>query len=114
MGSNDQCLLEGGGYGRIDAPFLWFQSLKKTLRELGVVQCPFDACCFSLISPRQDGTTQVRGVLGIHVDDGLGVFTKAIERLRAIYSLGLVRKRSSPLRVFGLGNGMTAVLSTIR
>ena len=47
MAPTDQCRLEGGAYGRIDAPFLWFQTLKQTLEELGFIQSPFDPCTSS-------------------------------------------------------------------
>ena len=92
MKGTEQCMLEGGAYGRIDAPFLWFQTFKRTLEELGFVQSPFDACMFSLVSPKSDDSPQVHGVLGIHVDDGIGggdgYFSQVIEKLRKIYSFG--------------------------
>ena len=92
MGPKDQCQLEGGAYGRIDAPFVWFQTFKGTLEELGFVQSPFDACTFALVTPTKDGKPHVRGVLGIHVDDGIGggdaYFTAAIQKLRDTYSFG--------------------------
>lgn len=31
-----------GVYGRVDAPFLWFQELKQSLEELGFTSSPFD------------------------------------------------------------------------
>ena len=92
MKSSDQCQLMGGAYGRIDAPFLWFQTLKGTLEELGFVQSPFDACTFLLITPDSQGHPRVHGVLGIHVDDGLGggdsYFSMVIQKLREKYSFG--------------------------
>ena len=92
MGPTDQCRLEGGAYGRIDAPFLWFQTLKQTLEELGFIQSPFDACTFSLVTKGPDGEPRVHGVLGIHVDDGIGggdsYFARVIEQLRGIYNFG--------------------------
>ena len=92
MKPGDQCLLEGGAYGRIDAPFLWFQTFKETLEGLGFVQSPFDACTFSLVTPGPDNKPLTRGVLGIHVDDGIGggdsYFTGILEKLRGIYSFG--------------------------
>ena len=92
MHEHEQCMLEGGAYGRIDAPFLWFQTFKGTLESLGFVQCPFDACTFSLVTPQTDGSPKVHGVLGIHVDDGIGggdsYFGKVIQELRAIYNFG--------------------------
>ena len=54
-------------YGRVDAPFLWFQELRQSLLDLGFSQAPFDPCCFVLRGPDQ----KPEGLLGIHVDDGL-------------------------------------------
>eukprot|EP00439_Symbiodinium_sp_Y106_P003663 s9931_g1.t1 len=92
MKPSDQCLLEGGAYGRIDAPFLWFQTFKETLEELGFIQSPFDACTFSLVTPGPNDKPVVHGVLGIHVDDGIGggdeYFSEVLEQLRGIYSFG--------------------------
>ncbi|CAE7672910.1 GIP [Symbiodinium sp. CCMP2592] len=92
MGPTDQCRLEGGACGRIDAPFLWFQTLKQTLEELGFIQSPFDPCTFSLVTKGPGGEPRVHGVLGIHVDDGIGggdaYFSRVIEQLRGIYSFG--------------------------
>ena len=87
-------MLEGGLYGRIDAPFLWFQTFKQTLEELGFMQSPSDPCAFSLISPGTQNKPKVHGVLGIHVDNGIGggdrYFGEVIERLRSIYSFGVL------------------------
>ena len=55
----------GGAYGQVDGPFLGFQTL-------GFVQCPFDACTFCLVSPGPNGQPVAHGVVGIHVDDGIG------------------------------------------
>ena len=92
MKEGDQCLLEGGAYGRVDAPFLWFQTCKETLEGLGFIQSPFDACTFCLVTPKSNGAPQVHGVLGIHVDDGIGggdeYFSEVIEKLRSIYNFG--------------------------
>ena len=92
MKENEQCGLVGGAYGRIDAPFLWYQSFRETLEELGFMTCPLDGCVFSLITKDTQGKPRVRGVLGIHVDDGIGggdeYFMKTIDRLREKYSFG--------------------------
>ena len=92
LGPEDQCGLEGGAYGRIDAPYLWYGSFKETLENLGFVVCPLDGCVFSLISKGTNGKPVVHGVLGIHVDDGIGggdnVFMETIEKLREKYSFG--------------------------
>ena len=92
MKPGDQCQLVGGAYGRVDTPFLWFQTLKRTLEKLGFIQSPFDACTFSLITPGPRQEPKVHGVLGIHVDDGIGggdeYFTSVVQKLRDIYSFG--------------------------
>ena len=92
MQPGEQCQLEGGAYGRIDTPFLWFQTLKNFLEELGFIHCPFDACTFCLVSPGPDGQPTVHAVLGIHVDDGIGggdeKFSMAVQKLRDRFSFG--------------------------
>eukprot|EP00435_Cladocopium_sp_Y103_P075770 s178_g64.t1 len=92
MKPGDQCSLEGGAYGRVGAPFLWYQSLRTTLESLGFVVCPFDGCLFSLVTQGKYGEPKVRGVLGIHVDDGIGAgdgyFKSTIQKLRGIYEFG--------------------------
>ena len=95
MREGDQCSLEGGAYGRVDAPFLWYKALRSSLESLGFVACPFDGCLFSLITqdPRNPkGRPRVRGILGIHVDDGIGAgddhFKETIGRLRKLYEFG--------------------------
>eukprot|EP00435_Cladocopium_sp_Y103_P038988 s374_g10.t1 len=88
----EQCGLTGGAYGRIDGPYLWYHAFKQTLEELGFVSCPMDGCVFSLVTPDHQGKPKVRGVLGIHVDDGIGggddYFMKIIGNLRERYSFG--------------------------
>ena len=57
-----------GAYGRVDAPLLWFREFQKGLLELQFTQSPFDPCLFTL----QDKRGQTCGLIGIHVDDGIG------------------------------------------
>lgn len=69
-----------GAYGRVDAPFLWYQELKKSLEALGFESAPFDPCMFVL---HRNGRTE--GLIGIHVDDGLCCGTPYFhEKLRAL------------------------------
>lgn len=56
----------------MDGPYLWYRSLRRALEELGFVCCPFDSCLFALITEGPDKRPQVHGVLGDHVDDGIG------------------------------------------
>lgn len=64
----------------------------ETLEELGFVACPFGGCVFSPVARGKNGAPRVRGVLGIHVDDGLGggdeFFQTTIQRLKEEYSFG--------------------------
>ena len=89
---DEQCGLVGGAYGRIDAPYLWYQSFRQTLEELGFLTCPLDGCVFTLVTKSTSGKPRVHGVLGIHVDDGIGggddFFMETIGRLRDKYSFG--------------------------
>ena len=97
MKPDEQCSLEGGAYGRVDAPYLWYRALSSTLVSLGFVPCPFDGCLFMLVTPNADQTPRVRGVLGIHVDDGIGggdsYFGEVIEKLRGIYEFGAYNEK---------------------
>ena len=43
---NEVCRLVKSAYGLIDAPFLWFTELDKTLRSLNFVPSPFDPCLY--------------------------------------------------------------------
>jgi hypothetical protein len=44
MSDTDQCALNGGAYGRIDAPYLWFCEFRDDLLAQGCRQCPLDPC----------------------------------------------------------------------
>ena len=46
MKGSEQCQVVGGAYGRIDAPYLWYQAFRTTLEDNGFVVCPFDSCLF--------------------------------------------------------------------
>ena len=92
MKPGDQCQLVGGAYGRIDGPYLWYKAFRKTLESLGFIAAPFDGCVFALVSENPEGQPQVHGMLGIHVDDGLGGgdshFTNTLKKLQEKYSFG--------------------------
>ena len=65
---NEVVKLLKGAYGRVDAPYLWFVELKKSLEELGFQSSPFDPCLFTL---SDEVTKSTIGMISIHVDDGL-------------------------------------------
>ena len=71
MGPGDQCALDGGAYGRIDAPYLWYCEFRDEFIKQGCTQCPLDPCVFGLYSPDGAGGMKCHGALGIHVDDGI-------------------------------------------
>ena len=79
MTGGDQCALDGGAYGRIDAPFLWFCEFRDELLKQGCTQCPLDPCDFGLYtnssSLDENGVPLKRfhGCLGIHVDDRMTI-----------------------------------------
>ena len=90
---NEIVQLLKGAYGRVDAPFLWFQELKQSLESLGFVSAPFDPCCFVLRNENQ----QPEGIIGIHVDGGLCCgstkFHAKLADLERKYPFGSKKKR---------------------
>lgn len=83
------CELRKSAYGLCNAPLLWFEELRSALVSLGFVASPLDPCAFAL--PRKD-RQGVHGLVGIHVDDGLGAgdetFNRAIAQLEQRYPFG--------------------------
>lgn len=84
-----------GAYGRVDAPFLWFQEMKRGLEGLGFVPCPFDPCAFILKCPK---THAAEGIIGLRVDDGLCCgsprFQAKLEELSRKFPFGSHRKKN--------------------
>lgn len=73
MKLNEIGKLNKGAYGLIDAPYLWYCALVKELTCLGFETSPFDPCLFILREPADSSKAgQVAGIIGIHVDDGIG------------------------------------------
>ena len=68
--SEEVCELVGNAYGRVDAPLLFYQKLKRRLVDLGFRQHPLDPCIFLLESVSVTGRI-LHGILGVHVDDGV-------------------------------------------
>ena len=86
--SNEICQLVKGAYGLVDAPYLWYQTLRGELTSLGFQTSPFDPCVFVLY----DRQKRPIGVIGVHVDDGLcggtPEFHKKLQQLEAKYPFG--------------------------
>ena len=76
-------------YGLIDAPFLWYQELNRTLQSLGFRQSPFDPCLYILFN---EAEKTIDGILGMHVDDGIcggnSRFESKLDALEKKFSFG--------------------------
>eukprot|EP00435_Cladocopium_sp_Y103_P039315 s274_g10.t1 len=98
--SNEVCELLKGAYGLINAPLLWYVELKAALVALGFVISPMDPCLFVLPKTKTSpgDISQIHGILGIHVDDGIGggdaIFTEAIRNLEKRFPFGSQRTGS--------------------
>ena len=90
--SKQICKLNKGAYGLIDAPYLWYCALVTELVALGFEACPFDPCFFVLGTYPTNDQPKLEGVLGIHVDDGIGggseLFESKIKQLEAKFPFG--------------------------
>ena len=96
---SEVCELLKGAYGLVNAPLLWYGELKNALLALGFIISPFDPCLFVL--PKKNPTAnepKIHGVLGIHVDDGIGggdkVFDQIISALEKKFPFGSKRQGS--------------------
>ena len=96
MRPEDLCRLDGGAYGRVDAPFLWFQEFKAELERNDCFSCPMDPCVFVHAPKNSEGVRKVEGCIGIHVDDGIGggsgVFLEMLDRVRKRFKFGTFEK----------------------
>ena len=84
MSKEEVCLLEGNAYGRVDAPLLFYREFRTQLETLGFEAHPLDNCLFWLRNP--ECPEKLDGILGTHVDDGIGGgnkhFEQALEKLQ--------------------------------
>ena len=89
------CQLTKSAYGLIDAPFLWYRELDRSLIELGFIRSPFDPCLYTLHEPNQKHPS---GIIGIHVDDGLcggnEYFMSKLQELEARFAFGSKRSQT--------------------
>ena len=99
--SDEVAQLKKGAYGLVDAPFLWFCALQTELHNLGFESSPFCPCTFVLRDPNTQG---IAGILGMHVDDGLGggnqFFQEKIDLLEQKYPFG--SKKTSAFTFTGI------------
>ena len=92
MGPTDQCALNGGAYGRVDAPFLWFCEIRDELLNQGCKQHPLDPCVFTYGETDENGGYHPCGSIGLHVDDGIGggneAFMNMLSRVEKRFKFG--------------------------
>ena len=93
LGPQHVAKLNKSAYGLIDAPFLWFCSLVTELTRLGFEAAPFDPCLFVLREPEGSPKAgQLAGILGVHVDDGIGagnaLFESKIQEFEKKFKFG--------------------------
>ena len=90
MKDNQVCLLQGNAYGRVDAPFLFYPEFRKQLEKIGFCAHPTDNCLSLLRNPTNPDILD--GILGTHVDDGIGGgnenFERALEKLKQSLPFG--------------------------
>ena len=95
LGMTDEqvCLLLGNAYGRVDAPLLFYKELAKQLTTLGFSRHPLEPCVWMLYTQGK-----LRGIVGIHVDDGVcggdAVFRQKIADLQRQLPFGSQKARS--------------------
>ncbi len=79
--------MKGSGYGKVDAPRLWFRVLIGFLLSEGWVQHGMDPCIAMLYCSE---TSVIVAVLGIHVDDIIGgcIDAKYLQPLRDRFKFG--------------------------
>lgn len=79
---------------------LWYCELKNSLLSLGFVISPFDDPCLFVLPKKnpKEHEAKIHGVLGIHVDDGVGggdhVFNQVISALEKKFPFGSQRQGS--------------------
>ena len=70
LADDEVCILEGNAYGRVDAPVLFYKEFRRHLESVGFEAHPLDNCLYILRNKRDP--TKLDGILGTHVDDGIG------------------------------------------
>ena len=70
LADDEICILEGNAYGRVDAPVLFYKEFRRHLEAVGFEAHPLDNCLYILRNKRDP--TKLDGILGTHVDDGIG------------------------------------------
>ena len=83
MEKDDLIVVSTTVYGTKDAPRGWFKNLDGTLVGHGLRRVPMEAGFYVLNGEREDGSTYVRGLLLIHVDDLLWSGDEQLDQIMA-------------------------------
>ena len=90
MTSDEVLLLEGNAYGRVDAPLLFYKEFRRQLEKVGFEAHPLDNCLFLLRN--KTNPEVLDGILGTHVDDGIGGgnhhYENALKELQKVLPFG--------------------------
>eukprot|EP00435_Cladocopium_sp_Y103_P051036 s1582_g15.t1 len=90
MRDSEVLMLDGNAYGRVDAPLLFYKEFRSQLEKVGFEAHPLDNCLY-LLKNREDPES-LDGILGTHVDDGIGGgnenYEKALQQLQRVLPFG--------------------------
>ena len=96
LSDEEVCSLVGNAYGRVDAPLLFYKELSSQLKQLNFKIHPLEPCMFMLESGHGD-QRKLHGVLGVHVDDGIGggdaYFHQQLQKLSKTLPFGSFKTR---------------------
>ncbi|CAE7934323.1 RE1 [Symbiodinium sp. KB8] len=95
LSDDDVLRLNKAAYGLAEAPRAWFLRLTRELLAVGLTVSQLDPCVFCL---RDNGTNELVGICGVHVDDLLGggtsVMDQCLVRLKIKLPFGEFRQRT--------------------
>ena len=90
LSEEEVLLLEGNAYGRVGAPLLLYKEFRRQLEKVGFEAHPLDSCLFLLRNPNNPEILD--GILGTHVDDGIGGgnqrYEHALQELQKVLPFG--------------------------
>eukprot|EP00435_Cladocopium_sp_Y103_P014115 s5986_g3.t1 len=90
MTPDEVLMLDGNAYGRVDAPLLFYKEFRRQLEKVGFEAHPLDGCLFLLRN--KNNPEVLDGILGTHVDDGIGGgnqhYEKALQELQRVLPFG--------------------------
>ena len=90
MDESEVLRLDGNAYGRVDAPLLFYKEFRRQLEKVGFETHPLDNCLFLLRN--KNNPEVLDGILGTHVDDGIGGgnqnYERALHELQKVLPFG--------------------------